>query len=67
MKVIKEGDLGRMARTRRFACKACGCVFDAGPSEYRVDMHRQDGFVCACECPTCGQYVFLRDGEGVKG
>lgn len=67
MKVIKEGDLGRLARTRRFACKACGCVFDAGPSEYRGWWDFRNGSVCVCQCPTCGSEVYLKDGEGVKG
>ena len=67
MKIIKEGDRGRLARTRRFACKGCGCVFEAGPSEYRVEPDYRNGSMSVCQCPTCGKYVYLGDGEGVKG
>ena len=57
MRIIKEGDLGRLERTRRFACKMCGCVFEAGPSEYRVESDYRNGTYCEHKCPTCGARV----------
>lgn len=60
MKIIKEGDLGRLDRWRRFACKMCGCVFDAGPGEYRLEFDNR-GSCCVHKCPTCGARVTTED------
>lgn len=60
MKIIKEGDLGRLARTRRFACKGCGCVFEAGPSEYRRVISFTENVYMAI-CPTCKSAVEMTE------
>ena len=57
MKIIKEGDLGRVKRMRRFACRECGCVFEASASEYRVEPDYRNGSYCVHRCPTCGKEV----------
>ena len=63
MKIIKAGDLGRLERTRRFACPACGCVFEAGPSEYRIESDQRNRTICVHWCPTCGKTVTTADAE----
>lgn len=56
MKIIKEGDLRKLLRTKRFTCKACGCVFEMDKGEYKVDMQYNEEY-CWCVCPTCKQTV----------
>lgn len=53
MKIIKEGDLNRLKRIKRFECTRCGCVFEAAGPEY--DHGIEYGTVYYfCKCPTCG-------------
>lgn len=62
MKIIQQGDLGRLDKTLRFTCSVCGCVWDANANEYRLEWDRgsQDP---VCECPTCGRKSY--DGKRV--
>lgn len=54
MKIIKEGDLSKVDTTRRFECPACGCVWDANPSEYGRFSEKY----IYCECPTCHKLIW---------
>ena len=36
MHIIEHGELKNTLRLLRFNCTACGCVFNAGPHEYRM-------------------------------
>ena len=60
MKIIKEGDLLRLYKTKRFECERCGCVFDASAAEYKVVFARNDTYRC-CICPTCRMEVIVWD------
>ena len=35
MKIIKEGDLNKLKKIKRFECKECGCIFEADKNEYK--------------------------------
>ena len=61
MKILKEGDPGRLENSRRFECPACGCVFVANEGEYRRDVDLRNETTLTCECPTCGRKVYRYD------
>ena len=48
--------------TKRFECKACGCIFEANRGEYRAssNMEVMVGVLPAykCACPTCRKTVY---------
>lgn len=59
MKIIKEGNTVKL--TKVFKCKKCGCIFEAGSSEYKgtPQIGVMQGLPCyECECPTCGNPVY---------
>ena len=60
MKIIKEGIVDPV--TKRFECKACGCIFEANRGEYRAssNMEIMVGVLPAykCACPTCRKTVY---------
>ena len=60
MNIIRPGDLSLVETTRRFACDACGCVWDASPAEYVRVWDRNDELV-ACNCPTCRKRIYMGD------
>lgn len=53
MKIIKDGDLNRLKRIRRFSCDTCGCLFEADKDEYEADTQYNETFYL-CNCPCCG-------------
>ena len=67
VRIVKEGDMGRVEKMRRFGCRACGCVFEASDSEYRVDMGYKNDLYCVCQCPTCGKNVTMAYEDGENG
>lgn len=62
MKIIKEGDLKRLDKTRRFECPDCGCIWEATAFEYRREQGRYNETMIGCKCPTCRKEVW-RDYE----
>jgi len=58
MRIVKHGEIPEVCR--RFTCKACGTVFDAGLLECWVS-HKPKGEAGAdiyqSVCPLCGAYV----------
>lgn len=54
MKIIKEGDLTKLNETKKFYCRACGCVFEANKGEY-IEEELQINAIFLCECPCCGK------------
>lgn len=54
MKIIKEGDLNKLKETKKFYCRACGCVFEADNEEY-IKEEQQLDVIFVCECPCCGK------------
>ena len=61
MKILKEGDPGRLENSRRFECPACGCVFVANEGEYRWGKDPRNEEAMICECSTCGRRVYRYD------
>lgn len=57
MKIIKQGDLKRLDKTKRFSCDACGCIWEANQTEYRPEWGLNDD-VIVCNCPTCGSATY---------
>lgn len=57
MKIIKEGDLNRLKKIKRFECKECGCVFKAEKDEYKLGNQYNDEYYY-CKCPCCHQIVY---------
>ena len=54
MKIIKEGDTNKLLKTKRFMCRACGCVFEANKGEYKPGMQYNEEYFY-CKCPTCNR------------
>lgn len=63
MKIIKEGDVKRLDKTRRFACSDCGCIWEATVFEYRREWDRNETLI-ACKCPTCKTTVYATPESG---
>ena len=57
MKIIKDGDLERTKKVKRFECTNCGCVFEASKSEYKVEFEDNETYF-RCKCPTCKNTVY---------
>lgn len=60
MKVLVEGTLTKLPRSRRFECPDCGCLFIASMHEY-VREQAGDHWVAVCNCPTCKRLVVRSD------
>lgn len=56
MRIIKEGDLNRIKKYKKFECDKCGCEFVADHNEYSDCSNQHDGpvFKYIGVCPTCG-------------
>ena len=52
MKIIKEGNLEKLNKTKRFACEYCGCIFEANITEYKLGVDHNETYAYA-KCPTC--------------
>lgn len=59
MKIIQPGDLDLAKTVHRFKCRDCGCVFEAGRSEYQTMHDFRNGLYFAINCPTCKATVYL--------
>ena len=57
MKIIKEGDLKKLKKIKRFECKECGCIFEAEKDEYKWDSQYNVTYYY-CTCPCCNQTVY---------
>lgn len=53
MKIIKEGDMRKLKRTRQFECDKCGCIFEADDNEYVTDYPYY-----SVNCPFCNNRVY---------
>ena len=62
MKIIKEGDLNRVKKIKRFECDVCGCIFEADKTEYKptpgLAQQRGEGSY-RCTCPCCENEVWI--------
>ena len=57
MKIIKEGNLDKLKKIKRFECKECGCIFEAEKDEYKWDSQYNETYYY-CACPCCNQIVY---------
>jgi RNase P subunit RPR2 len=61
IKIITPGDLSRLQKVKRFYCKDCGCVWEAGASKYRYVGTQWEGDEWECSCPTCVKYCYTEE------
>ena len=62
MKIIKQGDLSKLKKIKRFECLTCGCIFEAEAPEYQWYSGQYNEDCYSCECPCCHvptSYVIL--------
>lgn len=62
MKIIKEGNLDKLMRVKRFKCDYCDCIFTANHKEYIIDSQYNEEYYY-CICPCCDNRAYL-DGDG---
>ena len=62
MKIIKEGNLNKLMRVKRFKCDYCDCIFTADKNEYIIDSQYNEEYYY-CICPCCDNRAYL-DGDG---
>lgn len=66
MKLIKKGNLDLTHNPQTFKCKKCGCIFEALDNEYTYAdcfENGHDGIYAKCNCPCCGDTVYLYENE----
>lgn len=57
MKIIKEGNLNKLKKIKRFECEECGCIFEAEKDEYKWgSQYNEEYYYCACPC--CNQIAY---------
>lgn len=61
MNILRNGDLDRLKRIKRFICTDCGCIFEAEKTEYKNESNQRDGVQFSCKCPTCGKTCYNYD------
>ena len=44
MKIIKEGNLDKLMRVKRFKCDYCDCIFTANHKEYIIDSQYNEEY-----------------------
>lgn len=62
IKIIKDGSLKKLNKTKRFTCSKCGCIFEADDSSYTINSWRNEKIYITAICPFCGKSV-SRDYE----
>lgn len=66
MKILVEGNINRKLDPQQFACKKCGCVFEATNEEYKYSdswTSAHDNAYAQCYCPCCKAMVYLYEDE----
>lgn len=53
MKIIKEGNLDKLKKIKRFECITCDCIFEADETEYQWYSGQYNEDCYSCECPCC--------------
>ena len=61
IKIIKDGSLKKLNKTKRFICSKCNCIFEADDSSYTTSFWRNETYITTI-CPFCGESV-SRDYE----
>ena len=61
MKIIKEGNLNKLMKVKRFVCKYCDCIFTANKDEYTTDSQYNEQYYY-CKCPCCSNNAYA-DGD----
>lgn len=57
MRILREGQMELVERSRKFECDNCKCVFIADKNEYRYNGNQREGDIWQCDCPFCGKMV----------
>ncbi len=57
MKIIKEGNLKKLKKIKRFVCEECGCIFEAEEYEYKWGSQYNETYYY-CTCPCCNQIAY---------
>lgn len=52
MEIIKHGKHEESKKVEVFRCSACGCIFKADKSEYKIEVD-ENLVVHYCKCPEC--------------
>ena len=61
IRIIKDGSLKKINKTKRFVCSNCDCIFEADDSSYTTSFWRNETYITTI-CPFCGESV-SRDYE----
>ena len=60
MNIIFKGHIYK--KTIVFACKKCGCVFEATKDEYELITNQMEYIETKksykCKCPTCAEWAY---------
>lgn len=64
MKILKEGNIEKINKTKYFLCRNCGCVWTANKDEYKTDtQYNQEYYTCKCPFENCGETGFAISKE----
>lgn len=56
IRIIKDGSLKKLNRTKRFACSKCDCIFEADDSSYTTHNWKNELYITVI-CPFCRESV----------
>jgi len=66
LKILVDGNTEHLNNPQEFSCKKCGCIFEATNKEYSYADYiaaTRDGVYAKCNCPCCGETVYLYENE----
>ena len=58
MKIIKQGNLDKLMKVKRFVCSYCDCIFTANKDEYTIGSQYNEEYYY-CKCPCCGNNAYV--------
>lgn len=61
MEIIKQGNLERIKKSKRFKCTYCECEFIADQTEYEYYGSWRNMQCYLCQCPTCKSDVYVEE------
>lgn len=65
MKILKQGNLSKLHKYKKFECSDCGCIFLADQTEYINCSNQREGSMFRIECPCCKRNVWNYSEETV--
>lgn len=66
VKILKQGDLNRLKKYKKFECDQCGCEFIADNTEYRNVSTQRDGPAFVIVCPCCNKNAYNNSSEYIS-